>query len=488
MSEDAGLSGAVASRGAGAVAGTAPRRYAELPGPRGLPLVGIGHRVQPTRFHQQLEGWAREHGPVFRLRIGPRRLLVVSDTAVVSALLRDRPGTFRRPTRQGNLMREMGFEQGLFFVNDEAWTRQRRMVMSAFNPAHVKAYLPSLLKVTQRLQDRWRASLETGAAIDLQADLMRFTVDAISGLAFGADVNTLESDDDIIQRHLNRIFPALGRRVVSAFPYWRYIRLPADRALDRSVAQVKAAIAGFIAQARQRLVDDPTRRERPRNLLEAMIAAADAEGSGLDDRDVAGNVLVMLIAGEDTTANTIAWLLYFLHRHPAALARAREEARRIAPEVAAFSVEQLGELDYLEACIHETMRLKPVAPLLPVELVRDSVVAGVALRAGTIVLCLMRPGAVDERQFPEPMAFKPERWLRQDAAATARASMPFGAGPRLCPGRYLALLEIKMATAMLLGNFEIESVRAVDDDEPREVLAFAMAPAPMRMRLGARRG
>ena len=465
----------------------APRRYRDLPGPRGLPLVGNGHQVRATRFHQQLEDWAEEYGPVFRLRIGPRRLLVTRDAGAVSAILRDRPEGFRRPTRQGNLMREMGFEQGLFFANDEAWQRQRRMVMSAFNPAHVKAYFPSLLTVTGRLETRWRAAERAGRAIDLQADLMRFTVDAISGLAFGAEVNTLESDDDIIQRHLNRIFPALGRRALSAIPYWRYLRLPADRALDRSVAEVKRAIEGFIGAARRRLDDDPERRQHPRNLLEAMIAAADVEGSGLDDRDVAGNVLVMLIAGEDTTANTTAWLIHFLARHPAALERARDEVRRLAPSVDEFTPEQLGALDYVEACIHETMRLKPVAPLLPLEVVRDSTVAGVAVPARTIVLALMRPNAVDAAHFPEPALFKPERWLRTAASAASRVSMPFGAGPRLCPGRYLALLEMKMASAMLLGDFEIESVRAVEGSEPREVLAFAMGPAKMHMRLGARR-
>ena len=459
------------------------RRYRDLPGPRGLPLIGNGHQLSASRFHLQVEAWAREYGKLFRLRIGPRRLMVASDATDVSAILRDRPEGFHRPTRHGNLIREMGFDQGLFFANNEVWKRQRRMVMSAFNPAHVKAYFPSLLKVTERLRKRWQAARSAGDAIDLQADLMRFTVDAISGLAFGVEVNTLESDDDIIQRHLNRIFPALGRRALSAIPYWRYVRLPADRALDRSVAEVKAAIEGFIAAARRRLDDDPERRRQPRNLLEAMIVAADAEGAGPDDRDIAGNVLVMLVAGEDTTANTIAWLIHFLHRHPEAMARARDEVLRVAPVVAGFTTEQLGALDYLEACVHEAMRLKPVAPLLPMELARDATVAGVEVPAGTIVVALMRASAVDAAHFPEPSLFRPERWLRTEPTAASRLSMPFGAGPRLCPGRYLALLEIKMAMAMLLGHFDIESLRALEGDAPREVLAFAMGPSPMRMRL-----
>jgi hypothetical protein len=127
----------------------------------------------------------------------------------------------------------------------------------------------------QRLERRWRQAAQSGAVIDLQADLMRDTVDAIAGLAFGADVNTLESDDDVIQRHLNQIFPALARRSLAALPTWRWIRLPADRRLAHSVDHVRRAIDGFVAQARQRLRDDSALRSRPSNLLESMIVAAD---------------------------------------------------------------------------------------------------------------------------------------------------------------------------------------------------------------------
>ena len=184
---------------------------------------------------------------------------------------------------------------------------------------------------------------------------MRFTVDAIASLAFGSEVNTLESDDDVIQLHLNQIFPALSRRILAPVRYWRYLKLPADRALDRSVQAVRAAIEGFIAQARERIAREPERREHPRNLLEAMINAADEDGSGLDDRDVAGNVLVMLLAGEDTTANTLAWLLHFPHANPEVERRARDEVMRWRRTLRlTHTPETIGALDYVEACAMET--------------------------------------------------------------------------------------------------------------------------------------
>ena len=307
--------------------------------------------------------------------------------------------------------------------------------MAALDPGHVKAFFPMLLTVAERLRGRWEKAARAGTEIDLQADLMRYTVDVVAGLAFGTDVNTLESDADVIQRHLNMIFPALGRRVLSPFPYWRYFKRPADRALERSVREVRAAIETFVAAAKERLREEPARRERPGNLLEAMIVAAEESGAAADS-DVAGNVFVMLIAGEDTTANTLAWLLDFLHRHPEAMARARDEVRQVVPDLAALTLNSLSELRYVDACIQETLRLKPVAPLLPSQAIADTTVGDVDVPAGTYVVGLMRRDSLDERHFADPMRFDPERWLAEGATASrspARVSMPFGAGARLCP-------------------------------------------------------
>ncbi|MEO7007558.1 MAG: cytochrome P450 [Caldimonas sp.] len=467
------------------------RRFRDLPGPRALPFVGNALQIRPSDLHLQFEDWSRRYGAFFRLRLGRRNLLVVTDHTLIGTALRDRPERFRRPLYSGRIMAEMGFEQGLFFANDEIWKRQRRMVMAGFDPGHVKAYFPALQTVALRLQRRWQEAARSGATIDLQADLMRYTVDAIAGLAFGAEVNTLESDDDIIQRHLNRIFPALFRRTLAPLRYWRYFRLPADRALESSVAEVKVAVAGFIAQARARLQADPDLRLHPRNLLEAMIAAADQRDSGVDDRDVAGNVLVMLIAGEDTTANTLAWMIDLLQRHPEALQRARDEVRRVAPDPIRYSAEQMAALDYVEACAHETMRLKPVAPILGMQAVRDTTLAGIEVPAETLVIGLMRHDALQDRHFPDAASFRPERWLAngspaQAATSAKRISMPFGAGPRVCPGRYLALMEMKLAIAMLLGNFEIESVGTANGQPARELLSFSMGPVGLRMKLRPR--
>ncbi len=466
------------------------RRLEDLPGPRGLPILGNVLQIEAPRFHLQLEAWAREFGPFYQVRFGRHRVLVAADHAAVAALLRDRPDGLRRTRRLEQIWIEMGLLPGVFGANGDTWRRQRRMVMAGFDPAHIRRYFPSLVKVSQRLGARWQQAAAQQQRIDLQRDLMRFTVDTIAGLAFGVEVNTLQSEGDVIQQHLDQIFPAVFKRILTPYPTWRWWRSATERELERSIAAVMRAVHGFVAQARARMAADASLREHPTNLLEAMIAAADQPGSGIDDAQVAGNVLTMLLAGEDTTANTLAWMIYLLWRHPPALARATAEVRRVATDPTHPTPEQMAGLDYLEACIHETMRLKPVAPSLGLHTLREMTIGDVQVPARCDVIALLRHDSVSEAHLDNAAAFEPQRWLaaggQAQAGSARRLSMPFGAGPRICPGRYLALLEMKVAMTTLLGRFEIQDVSTPDGREAQERQAFTMMPVGLSMTLRER--
>lgn len=477
-----------------AAAGTAPaeqqagalRSFDSLPGPRGLPLFGNAFQIKFSRMHLQMEAWARQFGPYFQVRLGPRRLMVVADHKAIAAMLRDRPDGFSRSTRLSEIWSELGLPAGVFHANGEVWLRQRRMVMAGFDPGHVKRYFPSLRQVAQRLERRWCTAADARSPIDLQADLMRYTVDAIAGLAFGATVNTLESDGDVIQQHLDKMFPALFKRMFAPFPLWRWFPSQADRDLAVSIKAVMAAVDDFVVQARTRMDLDPGRRTQPANLLEAMIAAADQPGSGIDDTQVAGNVLTMLLAGEDTTANTLAWMIHLLWANPRSLAKAVAEVREVWSDGSELTLEHMARLDYIEACANETMRLKPVAPHIGFHALKDTRVGDVLVPAGTTILSVQRHDSVSDRHVPDAAAFRPERWLEEynpalSGSSPKRVSMPFGGGPRICPGRYLAMLEMKMAMATLLGRFDIDGLDTPDGKAPEENMALTMTPVGLRM-------
>jgi cytochrome P450 len=465
------------------------RKISDLPSPKAWPLFGHTLLIKAPIFHLQLEQWSRQLGRYYWIKIANRKYLVVSDHHAIAKALRDRPDGFNRTKRLTDVFSDMRLKVGLFGAEGDVWRKQRRMVMSAFDPAHVKEYFPTMSKVTDRLESRWKKSL--GTDIDLTAELMRFTVDTITGLAFGQDVNTLESGDDVIQAHLDKIFPALFKRILSPISYWRYFRLPSDRALDRSIDEVGVAIDGFIVQSRERMRQHPELREHPSNLLEAMINAADQGNSGLSDDDVAGNVITMLLAGEDTTANSIAWLLSLLWTYPETLEKLQQEVRSKFTKGVSYNIENLNELDYLDACINESMRLKPVAPFLALQALKDTVIGDVEIPFDTQIFTLSRRDSVDDAFIPNAAQFDPQRWLDsgevgQSINSVKRISMPFGAGPRICPGRYLALLEMKIAIVMLLTRFDIDNISAPHGESAKEHMAFTMVPIGLKMRLKSR--
>ena len=470
-----------------------PGAIKDLPGPRAWPMVGNARQIDRPRMHEQLEAWAKEFGEAYTFSIFSRRFLVLSNPEAVASVLRDRPDGFRRTSRLESVSSGMGF-LGLFSANGETWKRQRPMVLSGLDPSHIRAFFPTLIQVTERLAQRWAKAADQRMPIDLQGDLMRYTVDVTVALAFGEDINTLESkEEQLIQTHLNQVLPALFKRLFAPFEHWKYIKLREDRELDKHLRALHLAVDGFMAKTRNKLHEQPGLRERPVNLIQAMMAARDREGSGITDQDVSGNVLTMLLAGEDTTAHTLAWLIWLLHKNPLARQQAAREVDTVlAGGSCPTGVEQTSRLEMVEACANEAMRLKPVAPFIINQALRDCTVAGVRLSAGSLVVCLMRPGGLDALNFPNPQDFHPARWLGgTDAAAHSLSSakrvvMPFGAGQRICPGRYLALTEIKMAAAMLLSNFEIESVATPDGADPQEQISLTMSPTPLLMHLRRR--
>ena len=474
-----------------AATASGPRRVRairELPGPRGLPLLGNLLQLNTGRMHTILSQWAHEFGPMYRYRIANHDAVVLADTGLINEVLRNRPDGFQRGKRMQAIVRELGID-GVFNAEGAKWRRQRKLAMLALNTNHLREFFARLEVVTARLQRRWERAAAAGETVDASADLRRFTVDVTSSLAFATDLNTLESEGDVIQRHLDKIFPAIARRLFSLVPYWRWFKLRADRELDAAVTQVHELVNRLVADARRRAASDTSAESRPSNFLDAMVATQGDETAAFTDSEVVGNALTMLLAGEDTTSNTLAWMMHLMTEHPAVQAKMQDEADRIlGPAHRPPDYASTAELLYIEAVAHETMRLKPVAPLLWVEPTEAVVIGDVHVPKGTPINALLTYVAMSADNFADSKSFRPERWIEAAGHSTeghnTQAFLPFGAGPRFCPGRHLAMLEIKMVASMLCRNFDIS--RAPDSPSTEEVFSFTMMPSSVRVRLRQR--
>ena len=402
---------------ASSVVDASPRSFEGLPGPKGLPLLGNVFQIDSMQFHVTLENWVREFGPMYRFQAGPNRIMVVADPILIGILLRDRPDTMRRTFRSARAFQELG-TTGVFNAEGEEWRRQRKLVMRALTPEVIRNFFPTLVALTERLLKRWQSAAAAERPTNVLRDLKAWTLDVTIALAMGQDINTLEHDDNPLQRDIETIFNRVARRLTTPFSYWRYFKLPADRAADAASARIQSSVTEFVAQTRKRMEQNPALRAKPTNLLEAFVAARDEPESGFTDANVIGNAVTMVFAGEDTTSNTIAWLMNFVACDPRVaglIAAEADAALGTSPVLQAFA--SLDRFSYLDAAVDEAMRLKPVAPFLGLETNREVEIGGVLVPARTPVLVITRHAGMDPTDFPEPEVFRPERWLEEKHAA-----------------------------------------------------------------------
>ena len=463
-----------------------PRPLKSLRGPRPLPLLGNALAIRPETVHLTLEDWARRYGPFYRCTLGPGPTLVVSNPEAIRKALVDRPATFRRVRGIETTMGAMGV-LGVFGAEGENWRRQRKLLNPGFQTAHLETFYPSLATLTERLQGLLERAAQDSNSVDVLPMLMRYTVDVTSIVSFGKDLDTQRQGPDALQRHLELIFPALQQRVVAPFPYWKL--LPSARRVDQALAATRKVLLEIINAARHTLELEPERATKPRTLLDAMLTAQDEEGGArLSDLEVYSNVMTLLLGGEDTTANTITWMLHYLSVMPPVQARAREEVDAVLGAEAMPTLAHLKQLHYVAGVAQEALRLRSPVPMMFLEANEDAVVEQIAVPKGTGVIGLTRLPCLDNAYFGDAERFRPERWLPQPPPDTLphspRLMLPFGAGSRVCPGRSLALIECALVAGMVLRHFEVE---AVDPSAPvSEVNAFTVQPEGVRLRFKRR--
>jgi cytochrome P450 len=282
----------------------------KLPGPRGLPLLGNALQIDGKHLPEIIEAWAAKFGSLFKLNLMGQTIVVVTSPHLIRRVLKERPDNFRRMAAIEPVFKEIGIH-GLFSAEGESWRRQRPFMSQALSAGQIKAFFPALLSITERLQRRLDKAADGFREIDILDDFMRYTVDVILNLSFSFPINTLEDDGPSVHNNLEPLLPAINRRLTLPFPYWRYFKLPSDRALDKAIAALRKIIDEITDKSRAQLAKQGP-AVAPSNFLEAMLLSQELDGIKLSNEEIFGNILTIMVGGEDTTANTLSWVIHFL--------------------------------------------------------------------------------------------------------------------------------------------------------------------------------
>ncbi len=464
------------------------RTIKDLPNPKRKAIVGHLPDFKKENRHEIIENWVKEVGDLFQISLMGKKFIVSADHDFNHEILKSRPNGFRRFSKIAEIMEEMGI-YGVFAAEGNEWKQQRKITSEALSLKNVKGFLPIISQMTERLMQRWEKAAQNNMVVDIQKDMTLFTVDVTTSIAFGYDTNTLEKGRDDLQDHLEKIFPMINDRITAPLPLWRYIKGKKDKELDDSLVLLQKTVNDFIHISKEKLAKNPDLKENPSNFLEALLVEQEKD-SNFSDNDVFGNVFTILLAGEDTTSNSISWALYYLASHPEVFEKVRKEADEVLGD-ALFPTtnEEITQLKYTEFVAHETIRLKSVAPTLLFQPLEDTVVQGLSIEKGQTILLQTKVAQTEEKNFERAEEFLPERWNRSTGCPFHGTHNPdtiksFGGGSRYCPGRNLAIYEIKMAVAMIAKNFDLSF--AGKSTDVKEFFAFTMYPKNLLVKLKKR--
>jgi cytochrome P450 len=408
-------------------------------------------------------------------------VLLVNDPGGADRVLRDNHRAYAKATVQYRSLAAVT-GAGLLTADGDAWRRRRRLAQPAFRHGSLPGVAAAAVSAARSMRAAWDAA-GPATPVDADAAAMRATLDVVGRTLFAADLTPVADTlvgavTDALHAVVHRAASPLALGPLGTLP------TPSRRRLRRAVATLDAVAADVVTRRRTAL-DAGDAPDDADDVLALLLRAAAA--GELTDREVRDELVTLVIAGHETVASCLTWTLHLLAGAPAVQDRLRAELDAVVggrePGWA-----DVPALTWTRAVVDEALRLYPPAWVVTRRAVEPDTVAGVDVPAGTLVilspwLLHRRPGS-----WPEPERFDPGRFLGFDAAGPAAREagyVPFGAGPRLCIGRDLALVEAVLVLATLLQDREVArppgaaepAVDALVTLRPRGGLPLVLRPA-----------
>jgi cytochrome P450 family 135 len=388
-----------------------------------------------------------EIGSAFSVRfVGfERPMVLISDPAAVKALYTERRNGLP-PGRAFALEPVLGPRSVLLTEGAEHMAR-RRLMLPAFHGERMRSYEPVVGEVVAAEIDSWPLDREFPIHSAMQSVTLEVILRAVFGIADGPRL-------DRLRLLLRDILAETGSTRAQLLGLLARRRGTDPLAGVRTrLGQVDEALFAEIAEHRLR----PDLEERD-DILSMLMAAEFEDGSAMDDRELRDQLMTLLLAGHETTATALAWTFDLLLRHPAELGRLRGSL-------------EAGEEAYLKATIAESLRLRPVIPLAGRRLAEDLVTDDLELPAGTDVTASIWLTHTDPELYPEPLAFRPERFL--EAAPEAYAWIPYGGGVRRCLGAAFAEFEMRIVLREVLTRCELRKADPSPEKTGRRNITFS---------------
>jgi cytochrome P450 len=363
---------------------------------------------------------------------------------------------------------------GLVVSEGDFWLRQRRLMQPHFHRKRLAALTAVMVEATAESLDAWEAAAGSGRPFDVQPAFGKLTMRVICHVLFGQELG--HTDIEAASEHATFIFDYLIFSLLTAdLPRW--LPIPGARRLRRSIAELDAIVYRIIAIER-------TAATHSNSLLGMLVDLVDEEaGAGITDGQLRDEVITFFLAGYETPAATLAWLVHTLTQHPQALhAVGVELTTLLGARAPAF--DDLLAMPYIRAVIQETLRLHAPSLIIPRTAADDDEIDGYRIPAGATVLPFVYGVHHNPGVWANPERFDPARFLGDVPAERHRqAWIPFGAGQRQCIGRDLSLMETQIILPMLLQRF---TLAAVPGRVTRPKLASTFAPKEVHVYLGKR--
>ena len=405
------------------------------------------------------------------LRIWPEHQVVVTDPERVRELLVDHHDALVRWERAIEVFAQLHGHSTLT-SEGAAWRTKRHALQPAFTPKAVQAFLPAMAGAADAAFAQWPRS---DAAWPIESAFTSLGMDVILRMMFSSGI---ASDARDAERAVHEAAVAGNAEMYwpKSWPDW----MPWKGKKRRALATLDRLITGHV---RARM--DMPQADWPQDLLTRLLALHIEDPATWPLKAVRDECMTAFLAGHETTAATLTWWAWCMAANPAAQAAARAEVDAVLQDRAPTATD-LPALDYLGRTLQETLRLYPAAPvLISRRSVRPITLGGWHLPARTIFAVPLHLMHHDPRWFPEPDAFRPERFASDAPAIPRGAFMPFGTGPRVCLGQHLALAEMTLLAAMFLQRYEVDVPPGTT--RPKPVFNITLRPeTPLVLRLTAR--